>query len=363
MIEAQLVTPDLTDLHRFTLDNGLEVAVLPYGDAPLVRVGLQVKGDTRTGDPAGINRMAEYALSIGDKSQENLLAVAGFMSGSDTSISTSGSSANLDALLNKMRWMVEPSNHDWMNTPYRNKQADSWAKGVKSSSRYPDTWSSRYMYETLFTPEHPLGYWNRPEDYMVMKDWDLDLLKEWIYNKWTPSNAELMVVGRVDHTEAEKAIRRYFDSWEYKANGGYEIITSEEADGTKLLSYTLKNSDTPMTIGTMGTKPKAQPERSIFVFDKPTATQTQVSLTCQIDTEDRFKDRARAQVVGDVLSQMAWRKNFVRKQGSPMVQVPTHKSGVVVQVCWRCRHSSKTMPLGLRFKRCWISSRLVLRLT
>ena len=52
-------------------------------------------------------------------------------------------------------------------------------KGVKSSSRYPDTWSSRYMYETLFTPEHPLGYWNRPEDYMVMKDWDLDLLKEW----------------------------------------------------------------------------------------------------------------------------------------------------------------------------------------
>ena len=101
MIEAQLVTPDLSDLHRFTLDNGLEVAVLPYGDAPLVRVGLQVKGDTRTGQPYGINRMAEYAFSIGDKSQENLLAVAGFMSGSDTSISTAGSSGNLDALLNK----------------------------------------------------------------------------------------------------------------------------------------------------------------------------------------------------------------------------------------------------------------------
>ena len=307
MIESQLVTPDLSDLHRFTLDNGLEVAVLPYGDAPLVRVGLQVKGDTRTGYPAGINRMAEYALSIGDKSQENLLAVAGFMSGSDTSISTAGSSANLDALLNKMRWMVEPSNHDWMNTPYRKKQADSWASGVKSSSRYPDTWSSRYMYETLFTPEHPLGYWNRPEDYMVMKDWDLDLLQEWVYNKWTPSNAELMVVGRVDPAEAEKAIRLYFDSWEYKGNGGYEIITSEEADGTKLLSYKLKGTDTPMTIGAMS-KPEAQPERSIFVFDKPTATQTQVSLTCQIATEDRFKDRARAQVVGDVLSQMAWRK-------------------------------------------------------
>ena len=163
------------------------------------------------------------------------------------------------------------------------------------------------MYETLFTPEHPLGYWNRPEDYMVDEGLGFGSLKEWIYNKWTPSNAELMVVGRVDPVEAEKAIRLYFDSWEYKANGGYEIITSEEPDGTKLLSYTLKNTDTPMKIGTMS-KPKAQPERSIFVFDKPTATQTQVTLTCQIDTDDRFKDRARAQVVGDVLSQMAWRK-------------------------------------------------------
>ena len=84
-------------------------------------------------------------LSIGDKSQENLLAVAGFMSGSDTSISTSGSSANLDALLNKMRWMVEPSNHDWMNTPYRNKQADSWAKGVRIQFSL-----SRHMVQSLY---------------------------------------------------------------------------------------------------------------------------------------------------------------------------------------------------------------------
>ena len=307
MIEAQLVTPDLTDLHRFTLDNGLEVAVLPYGDAPLVRVGLQVKGDTRTGDPAGINRMAEYALSIGDQSQENLLAVAGYMGGSDTSISTAGSSANLDALLNKMRWMVEPSNHDWVNTPYRKKQADSWARGVKSSSRYPDTWSNRYMYETLFTSEHPLGYWNRPEDYLAMKEWDLGLLKEWVYNKWTPSNAELIVVGRLDPQEAEKAIRTYFDSWEYTGNGGYSIITAEEADGTKVLDWQVKNADVPMEIGYLS-KPQAQPDRSIFVFDKPTATQTQVDLMCQIDTKDHFDDRARAQVVGDVLSQMAWRK-------------------------------------------------------
>ena len=78
-------------------------------------------------------------------------------------------------------------------------------KGVKSSSRYPDTWSNRYMYERHSLLQNiPLGYWNRPEDYIAMKEWDEDLLKEWAYNKWTPSNAELMVVGRVDPVEAER---------------------------------------------------------------------------------------------------------------------------------------------------------------
>jgi len=54
--------------------------------------------------------------------------------------------------------------------------------------------------------------------------------------------------------------------------------------------------------------PTQTPERSVFVFDKPIATQTQVNMACQIATQDKFDDRARSQVVGEVLSQMAWRK-------------------------------------------------------
>jgi predicted Zn-dependent peptidase len=140
-----------------------------------------------------------------------------------------------------------------------------------------------------------------------MKEWELGLLQEWIYNKWSPGNSELIVVGRLDPKEAEASIRKYFDSWEYKGKGGYEIITSEEADGTKILAWEYQNDGTPMEIGYMP-RPTVQPERSIFVFDKPTATQTQVDLSCQLATKDHFADRARAQVVGDVLSQMAWRK-------------------------------------------------------
>ena len=282
MIDSQLVTPDLTDLHRFTLSNGLEVAILPYGEAPLVRIGLAVKGDMSAGSPKGINSMAEYALGIGDKSSENLLAVAGFMSGSDTSLTVAGSSGNLSALLNKMRWMIEPTNFEWTNTPYRKKKAKSWAKGVKSSSKYQDTWASRYMYETLY-PEHSYGHWMHPDDYLVMKEWDDGMLKGWIFNKWQPANAELIIVGRIDPTEAETLVRQYFASWEYVGEG--------EAKEFAKMSL-----------------PTKQPTRSVFVFDKPIATQTQVNMSCQIDTKDQYDDRARSQVVGQVLSQMAWRK-------------------------------------------------------
>lgn len=282
MIDAQLVTPDLSDLHRFTLSNGLEVAILPYGDAPLVRVGLAVKGDLSGAEPKGINRMAEYSLGIGDKSKENLLAVAGFMSGSDTTITVAGSSGNLDALLNKMRWMIEPTNHEWTNTPYRKKQAKKWAKSVKSSSKYEDTWASRYLYETLY-PDHSFGYWMKPDDYLVMQTWDETLLKNWIYSKWQPANAELIIVGKIDAKEAETLVRQYFNSWEYAGEG--EVRSIGEV-----------------------TIPTKTPKRTVFVFDKPIATQTQVNLACQIDTKDKFDDRARAQIVGEVLSQMAWRK-------------------------------------------------------
>lgn len=307
LLKAQLVTPDLAKLHRFTLDNGLEVAILPYGDAPLVRVGLSVKGDMSSGEPRGINRMAEYALSIGSKSTENLLAVAGFMSGSDTSISTTGSSGNMEALLHKMRWMVEPSNFEWQSTPYLNKQADNWAKGVKSASKNADTWSNRYMYETLFPNKHPLGYWMRPDDYLAMKTWDKDLLESWIYNKWQPANAELIIVGKVDPAQAEAAVRKYFASWKYSGNGGYEEVVLTKEDGSQISSWQKSSGTEPKPIGLVP-PPTEQPNRSVFIFDKPTATQTQVDLMCQLDTNDRFKDRAKSQVVGDVFSQIAWRK-------------------------------------------------------
>ena len=162
------------------------------------------------------------------------------------------------------------------------RKSEKLGKSVKKNFRYEDTWASRYMSQTLY-PNHSFGYWMRPDDYLAMQEWDETILKNWIYSKWQPANAELIIVGKIDAAEAETLVRQYFNSWEYAGEG--EPVTIAE---------------TPL--------PTETPQRSVFIFDKPIATQTQVNMACQIATKDKFDDRARSQVVGEVLSQMAWRK-------------------------------------------------------
>ena len=281
-IESQVVKPDLEALRSFELENGLKVAILPYGEAPLVRVALNTKGDVRTADTVGLDAMANYSWLIGDKSRESLLAVAGFMGGGNQSVSVSLPAGNLQEALNKMRWVVEDGNHVWRSKYERKNRSKSWTKSTKSSSTEPETWASRYQRELLL-PDHPIGKWTRPDEYSELYKLSLDELQDWHYTKWQPSNSELFIVGRIDPDEAEKLVREYFGNWAYTGNGS------------------------PGTIGYLG-QPQSLPDRQILVFDKPTATQTQVSLMCRMDTQNDKMDAPRAKVVGSVLSEDLWRR-------------------------------------------------------
>jgi zinc protease len=281
-IESQVVKPDLENLRSFELENGLKVAILPYGEAPLVRVALQTKGDVRTADTVGLDSMADYSWLIGDKSRESLLAVAGFMGADNQSVSVSLPAGNLQEALNKMRWVVEDGNHLWRSKYERKNKSKSWTKSTKSDSTEPEVWANRYQRELLL-PDHPLGKWTRPDEYSDLYKVSLDDLQNWHYTKWQPENSELFVVGRIDPDEAEKMVREYFGSWQYSGSG------------------------TPGEIGYLGF-PESLPSRQVLVFDKPTATQTQVSLMCRLDTKDEKADAPRAKVVGSVLSEDLWRR-------------------------------------------------------
>lgn len=277
-IERVTVTPDVDAVQRFDLPNGLKVAILPYGEAPIVRVGLEVRGNNQTSDPVGLNNLAEnlYSSGLGLAPDENPLRVASRVGASNNVIFAEGPAGNLDALLHQVRHNLE--GYDWLSAKrverVKKLRSDTHKAGDKASA-----WAGRVLSERLF-PNHPLGFWWNNERLDQAATWTMDQYKAWIFRKWQPSNAELVIVGRVDPAEARAAVERYMGGWESRAADKSEV------------------PDMP--------KPTALPDRQVLVFDDPIATQTDITLGCQI-VRDTSRETARAQVVSDVISDRLWK--------------------------------------------------------
>lgn len=276
-IERVTVVPKRSTMREFKLDNGLNVVVMPYGEAPIVRASLMVEGNNNLSSPWGLDAIAEQLYSTGGVSNEEVLAVAGSIYGTNNSVTVEGSSGNLDALLNKMRWQVE--DYDW-DMAAKKTRLKKRLSDVKKDGKEADTWASR-MREARLWPDHSLGAYWTPEAVAAIGDATTAQYQEWIYRKWQPANAELIVVGRVDADQAEAAVRKYFDGW--SAKGGVQVGAMTPAG-----------------------PPTRTPDRQVLIFDDKLATQTDVLLSCQI-AAPKPEDRARAQVVGEVLSELAWR--------------------------------------------------------
>ena len=278
-IERVTITPKREAITELTLENGLRVAIMPYGEAPIVRVGMEVEGSSSTSEPWGLNRVAEalYTTGAGLADDEMLLKVAAraYAEG-ENRVVAEGPSGNLEALLHQLRHNVE--GYEWYPANKREKLND-WQSDTKKDGEKPEAWAERFMSERLF-PGHVLGRWWTNEAYDQARAWSMDQLKGWIARKWQPSNAELVIVGKIDAAEAKAAVEKYFGGWSTSA--------------------TVKGEVPPMP------KPQSQPDRQVLVFDNPIATQTDVLLGCQIVRDDDTQT-ARAQVVSDVMSERLWK--------------------------------------------------------
>ncbi|MEL6342836.1 MAG: insulinase family protein [Myxococcota bacterium] len=279
-IEQMTITPDTEKLRTFTLDNGLKVAIMPHGEAPLARVGLKVRGGRMHSEPFGLDQVAENLYRTGRGSEERLMAVAGQMYWDDltfgSEIVVEGSSGNLDALLNKTRWQVE--DYDWEMSQKKLTLKRLRGASKRAGKNDPDTWAARIRSERLFEG-HPMSQrWDLAR-FEQAASWNQPMLEEWIMRKWQPANAELFVVGNIDPDMAEASVRKYFDGWTSKSS-----------------LPPIEQLPTPTT----------QPDRQVLIFDNPTGTQSNVTVACQIKRAGA-RDNAKLQVVGDVLSSMAWR--------------------------------------------------------
>jgi zinc protease len=284
-IAAQAITPDRSAMREITLDNGLDVIIFPYGDAPLVRAAL-VLGAASPEGQFGLNWFAEELHQRGTNLSgvQNIMAVAGsyYTSSSGTSdvLEVAGASGNLGALLTKLR--AETEQIDWKMADKGELLRDKIGGVTSRSKNKPENWASRFHDAHLF-PNHQYGRWADTAYYENMKNWGLEEVQTWTRTKLQPANAKLVVVGKIaDLDAAEQTIRGFFEDWQ-PANG-------------------IKVGPTGKT-----SIPNQQSDRHVFLYDKPIATQVDITASCQVApwTSETYMD---AKITGAVLSERAWRR-------------------------------------------------------
>jgi zinc protease len=281
-IERVAVHPDRSKIREFTLDNGLKVALMNYGEAPIARAQIRVFGGEGSAPKPGLDTLGEALYLTGQESTDDILAVAGQSArnppGMPNTIFVQASSGNIDAILHELAYRT--MDYDWR---YADKKiiAKSYIQSLNREARQPDFWADKLQFERLF-PNHPAGVGITAADIRSALGYSSEDFKNWIYRKWQPANAELVVVGKLDLDDVEQQVRKYLGGWT-KESGVPEG----------------KIPDWP--------KPTERPDRQVLIFDAPDYTQTQVTLACQLERTTE-QDDAKAQVVAEVLSEMAWRK-------------------------------------------------------
>lgn len=248
-----IIPPDLSKRRSFTLENGLKVEVVSHGNSPLARSVLKFRGGNMDTSPWGMGDFAwrysswDYDFSplefAGSRSRS--------LSGSETSITVSGSAGNLRAQLNELRTAVDTLKVDG---PQAGRYAKDLRKGRDDAEKKPETWADRLLWGRVY-PEHTLGRYLTDSDLETIKSWGKAEAEAWLKSVVQPSNATLCVVGNVDSAAVEAEVRSMFGSWGARASGGPQPTIAP---------------------------PPAPPKRQVLVFDKPGATQADMTLLCQL---------------------------------------------------------------------------------
>jgi zinc protease len=282
-IKRVFVPPDLTKVKKLDLPNGVRVVLLPYGEAPIVRASLYLNGNGETNPERGLNAFAEALTwrGAGMREADDISQVAGDEYQSalalGTAITAEGSSGNLDAVLRTVR--TRASTFDWQMAD-KGQQIKSWRNGMKADGKEPEVWAGRLIDGAVFG-EHPLGWWNGNAVYDKMETWGAAEVKGWMYKKYQPKNATLVVVGKVDPAAAEKSIRAFFEGWKAEDGAG------EPPAGTLPV-------------------PSVSTSRKVLIFDKDEATQSEINTACLLKPV-QGAEKAKLDILGDAISEEYWR--------------------------------------------------------
>ena len=288
VIKDYAIVPDTSKLVEKTLSNGLRLVVMKHGETPVAEASLIFDTGSMSDDKQTDTFAETFSQSVWNDQarRSDPLRIAGAweheVSGGQTRHTVTSASGNLDGALWLLREGVEEFKPDF---------GSKVAYFKSERSRLKRDWKERDGYSGPgFMSEHRNAVIYGNSRLGHMKSWeDVDFASKrpstdvmtWIHQKYQPANATLLIVGNIDPQKAERLAEYYFQGW-------------KPAPG--------------VTPGRMAPLPAVEATTAtprIIVYDKPKATQTDVTFACQLAAASPADD-ATFELLTDYLDERAW---------------------------------------------------------
>ncbi|NMO19201.1 insulinase family protein, partial [Pyxidicoccus fallax] len=266
-------------VHTLTLDNGLEVLLVPRPGMPVVRVGAALRGGTAYGAKPGLAAMAElgsfretwfegypedWGLHPGGSYQTDHLrhGLAG----------TAGNVGNMLAMLaeqldtTRINYAVERAFQEQV-LPHR-----------KAVDAHPVIRAERALKSALYGT-HAYAR-EASADEIAAVSWQE--VQEWLEDVYRPVNTVVVIAGEFDVKEVEALARKYLGGW---SRGGREPVAEPP--------------EPPL--------PPASSRLKTVVTARPGATQGQVDVACRLPRATPEAD-ARYSLMAELMQVDAWNR-------------------------------------------------------
>ena len=268
-------TLDPKSVHQTTLENGLQVWVLPFGKAPFVRSRLVLRGGPGTAPSimvhllrgifvdsmAGVvesSRMTDAPIRIGG---------SWITSGSSTTTEYGIRSvaARLPSQLYLLRKRIDKMA---LQMGGRSDIQDMVKEVMWGDFESPATWAA--LQHELHLMGEAQSVWV-PDDLKALRKTSSRDVRGWHRQLLQPSQAILMVVGDVEPEAATEAARASFESWRGSSSGGRPAARDHAASKAK---------------------------RRVLVLDDPTRADVEVRLSCSAGPTAQSTEEARRVAMG-----------------------------------------------------------------
>lgn len=224
-----------------TLDNGLKLVMIPYGEIPKVSVNITVK----TGNIHENENQVWLSDLVGDLMEEGtttknskvisneMAAMGGNLNIGVGSHSTSVSTRVLSEFAPKAITILADVllNPGWPESELERLKNDQ-KRSLSISLSQPSAQVNQAFYASLY-PNHPYGRLY-PSDSLI-NSYTLEDVKAFYRDNYGAKRTTIYVVGKFNKTEVEKTVKEAFQSWKEGPEVAYPIASPATANKVQII--------------------------------------------------------------------------------------------------------------------------------